>query len=75
MITSDHRARGIGYVPEQTILVDNIQGGITKEFRSFSSKNRVELQSYFAKAEVTLYKNLIVNGSIRADGSTKLRRG
>ena len=69
---SDNRARGVGYVPEQTLLVDNIQGGITREFRAFSSKNRVELQSYFAKAEVTLYKNLIVTGSIRADGSTKL---
>jgi TonB-linked SusC/RagA family outer membrane protein len=65
-------ARGVGYVPEQTNLVDNMQGGIAQEFRTSSFKNRVELQSYFAKAEVTLYKNLIINGSIRADGSTKL---
>jgi TonB-linked SusC/RagA family outer membrane protein len=70
--TEGSNARGVGYVPEQTILVDNIQGGITKEFRTSSFKNRIELQSYFAKAEVTLYKNLILNGSIRADGSTKL---
>jgi TonB-linked SusC/RagA family outer membrane protein len=70
--TEGSNARGVGYKPEQTILVDNIQGGITKEFRSTSFKNRIELQSYFAKAEVTLYKNLILNGSIRADGSTKL---
>jgi TonB-linked SusC/RagA family outer membrane protein len=70
--TEGSNARGVGYVPEQTLLVDNIQGGIAQEFRTTSFKNRIELQSYFAKAEVTLYKNLIVNGSIRADGSTKL---
>ncbi|HEU4788684.1 MAG TPA: SusC/RagA family TonB-linked outer membrane protein [Flavobacterium sp.] len=70
--TSGSSARGVGYVPEQTLLVDNIQGGIAQEFRTTSYKNRIELQSYFAKAEVTLYKNLIVTGSIRADGSTKL---
>jgi TonB-linked SusC/RagA family outer membrane protein len=70
--TEGSNARGVGYVPEQTLLVDNIQGGIAQEFRTTSYKNRIELQSYFAKAEVTLYKNLIVNGSIRADGSTKL---
>jgi TonB-linked SusC/RagA family outer membrane protein len=70
--TNGSNARGVGYVPEQTNLVDNIQGGIAQEFRTSSFKNRVELQSYFAKAEVTLYKNLIINGSIRADGSTKL---
>jgi iron complex outermembrane receptor protein len=70
--TEGFNARGVGYVPEQTLLVDNIQGGIAQEFRTNSFKNKIELQSYFAKAEVTLYKNLIVNGSIRADGSTKL---
>lgn len=70
--TEGSNARGVGYVPEQTDLIDNIQGGIAQEFRTSSFKNRIELQSYFAKAEVTLYKNLIVNGSIRADGSTKL---
>ncbi|WP_255557631.1 SusC/RagA family TonB-linked outer membrane protein [Flavobacterium taihuense] len=70
--TEGSNARGVGYVPEQTNLIDNIQGGIAQEFRTSSFKNRIELQSYFAKAEVTLYKNLIINGSIRADGSTKL---
>ncbi|WP_243636343.1 SusC/RagA family TonB-linked outer membrane protein [Flavobacterium aquariorum] len=70
--TEGSNARGYGYLPEQTLLVDNIQGGIAQEFRTTSFKNRIELQSYFAKAEVTLYKNLIINGSIRADGSTKL---
>ncbi|MDR6844160.1 SusC/RagA family TonB-linked outer membrane protein [Flavobacterium granuli] len=70
--TEGSSSRGYGYVPEQKILVDNIQGGIAQEFRVNSYKNRIELQSYFAKAEVTLYKNLIINGSIRADGSTKL---
>ncbi|MEM0574944.1 SusC/RagA family TonB-linked outer membrane protein [Flavobacterium polysaccharolyticum] len=67
-----NNARGQGYVEAQTNLIDNIQGGIAQEFRASSFKNKIELQSYFAKAEFILYKDLVVTGSIRADGSTKL---
>jgi TonB-linked SusC/RagA family outer membrane protein len=67
-----NNARGQGYVEAQTNLIDNIQGGIAQEFRATSFKNRIELQSYFAKAEFILYKNLVLTGSFRADGSTKL---
>lgn len=70
--TNGNNARGQGYVVEQTNLIDNIQGGIAQEFRANSFKNNIELQSYFAKAEIVLYKDLVVTGSIRADGSTKL---
>ncbi|MFV8370986.1 SusC/RagA family TonB-linked outer membrane protein [Flavobacterium sp. LB2P74] len=65
-------ARGHGYVPEQTNLIDNIQGGIQAEFRASSFRNKTELQSYFARAEFVVYKDLILTGTVRADGSTKL---
>ena len=73
--TNGNQARGKGYVVEQTNLIDGIQGGIANEFRVSSFKNKIELQSYFARAEMVLYKNLIVTGSIRADGSSKLGAG
>jgi iron complex outermembrane receptor protein len=70
--TNGNQARGKGYVPEQTNLIDNIQGGIANEFRVSSFKNRVELQSYFARAEMVIYKDFLLTGSFRADGSSKL---
>jgi TonB-dependent starch-binding outer membrane protein SusC len=73
--TNGSQARGKGYVVEQTNLIDDIQGGITNEFRVSSFKNKIELQSYFARAEMVIYKDLIVTASIRADGSSKLGAG
>ncbi len=70
--TNGSQARGKGYLVEQTNLIDAIQGGIAAEFRSSSFKNQIELQSYFARAEMVIYKDLIVTGSLRADGSSKL---
>ncbi|MGL5111047.1 MAG: SusC/RagA family TonB-linked outer membrane protein [Flavobacterium sp.] len=67
-----NNARGQGYVDSQTNLIDNIQGGIAQEFRANSFKANIELQSYFAKAEFVIYKDFVLTGSIRADGSTKL---
>ncbi|WP_395051248.1 SusC/RagA family TonB-linked outer membrane protein [Flavobacterium sp.] len=70
--TNGNQARGKGYVPEQTNLIDDIQGGIANEFRVSSYKNKVELQSYFARAEMVIYKDFLLTGSIRFDGSSKL---
>jgi TonB-linked SusC/RagA family outer membrane protein len=62
---------GKGYDKGQTNLIDNIEGGLQNEFRVFSDRNKVELQSYFARINATIYKNLILTGTIRADGSSK----
>jgi TonB-linked SusC/RagA family outer membrane protein len=62
---------GKGYDKGQTNLIDNIEGGLQNEFRVFSDRNKVELQSYFARVNATIYKNLILTGTIRADGSSK----
>ena len=69
--SSDYSS-GLGYNPLETNLIDNIQGGIQKDFRVSSSRNRVELQSYYARFNATIYKKLIVTGTLRSDGSTKL---
>jgi iron complex outermembrane receptor protein len=63
---------GKGYNPAQTNLIDNIEGGLQNEYRAYSGRNKVELQSYYARFNATLYKKLIVTGTLRADGSTKL---
>lgn len=65
-------ARGKGYDNAQTNLIDNIEGGLQNEFRVSSYRNRVELQSYFGRVNATLYKKLILTGTLRSDGSTKL---
>jgi iron complex outermembrane receptor protein len=65
-------ASGKGYNIAQTNLIDNIEGGLQNEFRVFSYRNRTELQSYFARFNATIYKKLIVTGTLRSDGSTKL---
>lgn len=65
-------AMGKGYDMAQTNLIDNIEGGLQNEFRVFSYRNRTELQSYFARVNATLYKKLILTGTLRSDGSTKL---
>lgn len=69
-----------GFAPEQVNLIDNIQGGITwanggngsNTFGSRTFRNKVELQSYYARASTTLYSNLNVDLTIRRDGSSKL---
>jgi TonB-linked SusC/RagA family outer membrane protein len=63
---------GKGYDMAQTNLIDNIEGGLRNEFRVSSYRNRVELQSYFARINATIYKKLILTGTLRSDGSTKL---
>ncbi|MFV8341769.1 SusC/RagA family TonB-linked outer membrane protein [Flavobacterium sp. XS2P39] len=63
---------GRGYNIAQTNLIDNIEGGLQNEYRASSYRNRVELQSYFGRINATLYKKLIITGTVRADGSTKL---
>ncbi|MNR92203.1 TonB dependent receptor [compost metagenome] len=65
-------AMGRGYDANQTNLIDNIEGGLQNEYRSTSYRNRVELQSYFGRVNATLYKKLILTGTLRSDGSTKL---
>lgn len=63
---------GKGFNAAQTDLIDNIQGGLQNEYRASSSRNRVELQSYYARFNATIFKKLIVTGTVRTDGSTKL---
>jgi len=67
-----YQSSGIGYDSSQTNLIDNIEGGLQNEFRVSSYRNRVELQSYFGRVNATLFKKLIVTGTVRSDGSTKL---
>jgi iron complex outermembrane receptor protein len=67
-----NNSSGIGYDSGQTNLIDNIQGGLQNEYRVSSYRNRVELQSYFGRINAILYKKLIITGTVRADGSTKL---
>ena len=67
-----HVAIGKGYDKAQTNLIDNIEGGLQNEFRVFSYRNRSELQSYFARVNATLFNKLILTGTLRSDGSTKL---
>jgi iron complex outermembrane receptor protein len=67
-----NQSSGIGYDASQTNLIDNIEGGLQNEFRVSSYRNRVELQSYFGRINATLFKKLILTGTLRADGSTKL---
>ncbi|MGB5553691.1 MAG: SusC/RagA family TonB-linked outer membrane protein, partial [Flavobacteriaceae bacterium] len=52
-------------------LIDNMEGGVATETRTNSFRSRNELQSYYARLETVIYENLLVNGSIRIDGSTR----
>ena len=65
-------ASGKGYNVNQTNLIDNIEGGLQREYRVSSYRNRVELQSYFGRVNATLYKKILVTATLRSDGSTKL---
>jgi iron complex outermembrane receptor protein len=62
---------GKGYDAAQTNLIDNIEGGFQAEYRADSYRNRVELQSFFARFNATLYNKLIITATLRRDGSTK----
>ena len=55
----------------QTNLIDNIQGGNQDTYSMWSGRNRTELQSYFGRVEARIGDNLIVNASVRADGTSK----
>jgi iron complex outermembrane receptor protein len=66
------QSSGIGYDKAQTNLIDDIEGGLQNEYRVSSYRNRQELQSYFARVNATLFSKLIITGTIRSDGSTKL---
>jgi len=69
----DQNSVSAGYFNEnQTKLVDNIEGGKNSEFRASSSKNTVELQSFFGRVEMQIIENLLVNVSARYDGSSKV---
>lgn len=61
-----------GFNPTQSNLIDNIEGGLATQFRSSSFRNKSELQSFFGRANATLYKKFLVTATLRADGSTKL---
>jgi iron complex outermembrane receptor protein len=56
----------------QTNLVDNLEGGIYGNTRPGSFKNRTEIQSFFTRANVTLFDKYVITGTIRRDGSSKL---
>tara|TARA_R110001583_G_scaffold61034_4_gene180900 strand:+ start:1279 stop:4272 length:2994 start_codon:yes stop_codon:yes gene_type:complete len=55
----------------QTNLIDNIQGGDPTYNQASSYKSRNELQSFFGRVETVIYDNLLVNASLRVDGSTR----
>ncbi len=66
-----------GFNPNQTNLIDNIQGGVSWKtgnngWGAVSRRNKVELQSVFGRATANLYKRVVANATIRRDGSTKL---
>lgn len=61
-----------GFNPDQTNLIDNIEGGLQNEYRAFSGRERNELQSYFGRVNLTAYKDFLITATLRSDGSTKL---
>jgi iron complex outermembrane receptor protein len=69
-----------GFATEQTNLIDNIQGGVTwanggnavDKFGSRTFRNKVELQSFYARASATIYNDFNLDVTVRRDGSSKL---
>ena len=61
-----------GFNINQTNLIDNIEGGLTNQFRASSFRNLVELQSVYARATATIFKQYVVDATVRVDGSSKL---
>ena len=66
---------GKGFNPNQTNLIDDIQGSVgylSGKFGPTSHRNEQELQSYFGRATANLYQKFILNATLRRDGSSKL---
>ena len=61
-----------GFNSAQTNLVDNIQGGVSNAFTAVSERNEVELQSFFGRANFTVYKKFLATITVRRDGGSKL---
>ena len=61
-----------GFNADQTNLIDNIQGVYkgSESTRVFSYANKVELQSFFARASL-VYENILATLTYRVDGSSK----
>ena len=74
-LSSGSFSTGKGFASSQTNLVDNIEGGIPVEFRSNSYKNLSGLQSFFARTSWSLYEKLLVDLTVRRDGTTKAADG
>ncbi|MCG2462750.1 SusC/RagA family TonB-linked outer membrane protein [Flavobacteriaceae bacterium F89] len=55
----------------QKNLIDNLEGGLNSQFRASSSRSRNELQSFYGRVETVIIQNLLVNASLRIDGSTR----
>jgi TonB-dependent starch-binding outer membrane protein SusC len=62
---------GKGYAPTQRNLVDNIEGGVSSEYKTTSYRGREELQSVFARTSFALYNKLNLDLTVRRDGSSK----
>jgi TonB-linked SusC/RagA family outer membrane protein len=66
---------GKGFNPNQTNLIDDIQGSVGWKaggWGPYTRRNETELQSYFGRATANLYKKFVVNATLRRDGSSKL---
>jgi len=63
-----------GFNFNQTDLVNNIEGGTNSEFRANSYKNRSEIDSYFARVQLS-YQRFLATATYRNDGSSKLGEG
>ena len=69
---NQNTTEGKGFVPAQDNLIDNIQGGVATGFRAESFRNQVELQSFFGRANFTMYKDFLLTLTVRRDGGSKL---
>ncbi len=66
-----------GFNPDQVNLIDNLDGGVgskdgDRAYGPTSERLEVDLQSYFTRASINLYKKFLLNGTYRRDGSSKL---
>jgi iron complex outermembrane receptor protein len=67
-----YSARAEGFNADQINLIDNFEGAFQTEYRGDSYRNKVELQSYYARINATIYKKFLLTATLRSDGSTKL---
>jgi TonB-dependent starch-binding outer membrane protein SusC len=56
----------------QINLVDNINGVVSGNTNPYSYKNKSVLNSYFGRINMTIFKDVLLTGTIRYDGSSKL---